>query len=185
MSYRNSSYRSDEYNDFSIEFSDTKYLDCYLWFKTYDVYERKKAEGRITPTKQEYTLNKIISDQITIFKFIVGEDGETLIHWSCFWGCYPKSVPRDTFSELPADGQLKFTINWHCSFQDDMDPLIIRHFNKLSDIMLSGTGAQIAPVYDEEIHAVLCPKIAYMDKSAYKNSPYSRYVMHWYTDQSY
>lgn len=154
LSYRNSSYRSDEYVDFSIEFKDNRYLDCYLWFKAYDAYERKKAEGRITPVHEEYIWNKIISDQMTIFKFVVGEDGETLVHWSCIWGCYPKSVPRETFSDLPADGQLRFTVNWHGSFQDDMDPVILSHFNWLCKQQFDSGSLETMDLYDEDIQAV-------------------------------
>lgn len=192
MSYRASSYRSDEFTDFSVEYKDNKYLDCYLWFRAYDQYEKRKSEGKVSPDVNEgqhvYTINKIVTDQMTMFKFIVGEDGETLIHWSCIWGCYPKSVPRDSFSEMPADGQMKFTVQWHGSFQDDMDPLIITHFNWLSDMQAGKTFSydEIIPLYDTNIQAVtqetaLCPYIIRPEKGNGQNiySPYMQYKLVW------
>lgn len=185
MAYRSSSYRSDEYTDFSIEFKDNRFLDCYLWFKAYDVYEKRKAEGKISPLYDEYAVYKIISDQMTIFKFIVGEDGESIVHWSCIWGAYPKSVPREAFSDMPADGNLRFTVNWHGSFQDDMDPLIIKHFNKLCDLQLSASSGNktLIDLYDSDINQVtgeasICPYIAAPTKSLL--SPYKRYRLLWY-----
>lgn len=138
LSYRASSTGSDEYTDFSLEFKDNRYLDCYLWFKAYDLYMRRKTEGLISPVDQNYVVYKIDPSQMTLFKIVVGEDGETIVYWACIWGCYPKSVPRETFSDLPLDGQLKFTVNWHGSFQDDMNPNIISHFNSLCARKLGG-----------------------------------------------
>lgn len=183
LSYRSSSYRSDEYTDFSIEYKDNKYLDCYLWFKAYDVYEKRKAEGKISPTHEEYAIYKILSDQMTIFKIVVGEDGETIVFWSCMWGCYPKTVPRETFSDLPADGQLKFTVQWHCAFQDDMDPLILTHFNKLCAMQAGSTPIGM-DLYDSEIHAVTgelarCPYIA--GPVSTPLSPYKHYMLRWFS----
>lgn len=151
--YRKPSDSEDEVYDFNLEFKDNKYLDCYLWFKAYDLYERLKYQGKVYPSNTNYIQHKILSDQMTIFKFIVADDNETILHWSCLWGCYPTAVPRATFSDLPTDGQLKFTVNWRATFQADMDPLILEHFNLLCDLYIYGnttTGLTQLPIYDED-----------------------------------
>ena len=152
MYYRKPSDSEDEVYDFNMEFKDNKYLDCYLWFKAYDIYERLKYQGKVYPTDTNYIQHKILSDQMTVFKFIVADDNETILHWTCLWGCYPTAVPRATFSDLPTDGQLKFTVNWRATFQSDMDPLIIEHFNLLCNLYIDNNANSITPlpIYDND-----------------------------------
>lgn len=133
MFYRGTSYESDENHDFSIEFEDTKYLEVYMWFRLYDEYERMKHYGLVPRIRDDYRTNKIIHDQMSMFKFIVGEDGESIIHYSKFTGVFPRSVPRNVFSDMPEDGILKFTVNFKATFVEDMEPLIIEDFNELSN----------------------------------------------------
>ena len=135
-----------------MEFKDNKYLDCYLWFKAYDLYERLKYQGKVFPSNTNYIQHKILTDQMTVFKFIVADDNETILHWTCLWGCYPTAVPRATFSDLPTDGQLKFTVNWRATFQADMDPLILEHFNLLCEYYIYNTTVKLKPlpIYDSD-----------------------------------
>lgn len=152
MSYRGTSYSSDENHDFSIEFEDTKNLDIYMLFKAYDEYERRKYYGYFDLFKNQnqyltYVQNKIIHDQFSIFKFIVTEDGSTILHYSKMYGCYPKSVPRDSFGDMNENGEIKFSINFKATFIEDMDPNILVDFNVLTD----NIGGDELPLYDPDI----------------------------------
>lgn len=86
--YRGSSYESDENHEFSVEFEDTKYLEVYMWFRLFDEYERMKHYGLVDFVDDNYLNGKIIHDQMAMYKFIVGEDGESIIHYSKFIGVY-------------------------------------------------------------------------------------------------
>ena len=189
--YRKPSDSADEDNEFSIEFKDNKYLSCYLWFKAYDLYEQQKYHGMVTPTDINYIVYKILSDQMTVFKFIVGEDGETLIYWACLWGCYPKSVPRSTFSDLPTDGNLKFTVNWKATFQQDMDPMILTHFDNLCKEAIATNQGQFVEMnlYDSNIGAVTGRKATIpgisktqsrVSSDGYDFKPKYDYLLKWY-----
>lgn len=136
--YRGTSYESDENHEFSIEFEDTKYLEVYMWFRLFDEYERMKHYGLVDFVDDRYLNSKIIHDQMAMYKFIVGEDGESIIHYSKFIGVYPKNVPRSTFSDLPADGNVKFTINFKAAYVEDMDPNIILDFNEIAKKIPAG-----------------------------------------------
>lgn len=187
MTYRKSSFSSDEDADFNIEFEDSKYLEVYLWFRAFDEYERKKFEGRVTPPSQSYTFNKILHDQMTLFKFIVGENGEDIIHYSRITGCYPKNVNRDAFGDMPDDGHIKLTTSWKGTFVKDMDPEIIAHFNKLvSANGVSGTG--YVDVWDDSIQAISGEDVTmpYISVDYVPNSDYLQYRLKWrgYTDTS-
>lgn len=144
MAYRNTSFISDENFEFSMEFEDTKFLEVYMFFKLYDEYERKKIYGIVSPPTDAYVVNRILHDQMSVFKFIVGEDGETIIFFAKLYGVYPKSVPREAFSDMPEDGNLRFSVQFHATFVEDMDPLILTDFNILSrTIRSSGKPADI------------------------------------------
>ena len=156
MTYRRSSLTSDEHHDFSLEFEDTKYLEIYAWFKLYDLYSQLKDLGMVTPVYDSYIEDKILYDQMAAYKFIVGEDGETLLYWAKLWGLYPKSVPREAFSDLSnLSNGLRFSVNFHSIFVDDLDPTILGEFNELT--LPSGTlpsKSEILPIYNFDIGAV-------------------------------
>ena len=179
MFYRKASDHSDEENDFTIEFEDSKSIEVYLWFKAFDEYEKKKFEGKVTPPTQEYTVKKVLHDQMTIFKFVVADDGETIVHYSRLQGCYPKSCPREVFSDLSSDGNLKFTTQWKSTFQSDMDPIIITHFNYLSS--LCSCEGTVMPLWDPEIQAVSGEDVLVPCISLNKipNTRYSQYKLLW------
>ena len=146
--YRGWGFSSDEKVDFSLEFEDTKYLEIYNLIKAYEEYERLKHLGLVTPPNIKndevitganglkysynyYTKNKILHDQFSVYKFIVEDDGETIIYYAKFWGVFFKNVPRDTFSDLKVDGGLIYAVNFESAFVDDMNPTIISDFNQL------------------------------------------------------
>ena len=136
--YRGTSYKSDEDLSFSLEFEENKYLDIYMLFKIYDEYEKMKWDGRLNlsadgcDTWINYILNRVLHDQMTIYKFIVAEDGYRILYWARLTGCFPTSVPRDAFSDVSLDsGQQKMVVQWTGHFVRDMDPIILLQFNQL------------------------------------------------------
>jgi len=179
--YRKPSDSADEESEITIEFKDNKYLDCYIWFKAYDMYERLKYQGKVTPVNWDYTMYKVLSDQMTIFRFVVGEDGETIVHWAQMWGCYPKSVPRAVLSDMPEDGQLRFTVDWKVTFQSDMDPLTIAHFKALCRLYMNRKALQQIKLYDTKSQRITGESagIPYIERSSNTN-PRQMYKLIWY-----
>jgi len=146
QSYRGGS-SGDEDNDFSLEFEDTKYLELYMLFKCWDEYSRRKVLGLVTPPDDSYIINKILHDQIAIYKFIVGEDGETIIYYAKVFGCYPTGVPREAFSDMDKNGGLVYSIPWKSFVIEDMNPLILKDFNRLVSRYIPST--KDIPLYDK------------------------------------
>jgi hypothetical protein len=97
-------------------------------------YSNLKDIGSVTPpgkiSLNPYRLNRLLHDQIGIFKFVVDEDMETIIYYAYLTGCFPKSVPRGSFGNLNP-GNITYSIDWHAQFVEDMNPLILLHFNML------------------------------------------------------
>lgn len=129
--YRGSSEGSDDNPEFSLEFKDNKWLDTYMFFKAYEMYETMKHHGQVTP-KMEYITNRIIHDAFSIYKFIVAEDMETIVYFGKMYGVTPKSLPRDSFSNATFDNGITYNIDFQAAFYEDMIPDIIADFNALS-----------------------------------------------------
>ena len=129
ISYRGTSYKSDQDYDFSLEFRDSKFLDVYMYFRMYDEYERLKWMGYVN-TPLHYVKNKILHDQFSIYKIITAEDGMTILYWARAMGVYPITVPRDSISNI--EGELTFSVNFKAQFVYDMDPRILIDLNKVA-----------------------------------------------------
>ena len=148
LDYRRSSEPSDEGVEFAVEFEDTKYLEIYNFFRAYDEYEKLKWYGKVNPPKQEYIWYKVLHDQFGVYKFVVDDTNETILHWSQFWGVYPTNVPRDTFSNVAQEGNIKFTINFKAQFVEDMNPVTINDFNNLCRLIPSSGES---PTWDDKL----------------------------------
>lgn len=141
--YRKGSEPADENVEFSIEFEDTKYLEVYTLFKVYDEYEKRKWYGTLSPPSigegysdendhiPDYIAYKILHDKMGMYRFLISEDGYTILHWAQFWGVMPLSVPRESLSDIPQDGHLKFTVNFKADFVEDMEPGSLAEFNEI------------------------------------------------------
>lgn len=151
ITYRGSSYASDQDLSFSIEFEDNKYLEVYTLFKIYDEYCRLKNMGMIELDYNndddqhwiEYTLNKVLHDQFSIYKFITDADGMSLIYWCKYTGVFPTGAPRDAFSSMDG-GPQKLTVQFKANFFRDMDTSILAEFNKIG---ITDTGLR----YNKEL----------------------------------
>ena len=182
--YPKSSMSSDEGLDFTCEFEDTKYLEIYHLFKAWDLYRQGKWWGIFSPDKS-YIANKILYDQIAVYKFTIAEDGETLLHWCKWIGVYPKNISRSTFSEIPKEGPLKITVSFKLSgWFEDMEPNIISDFNQLV-IDWAGsstiTREHIYDIWSNDIGMVSQDNVMYpfIVKGSPNSDGYTPYYFEW------
>ena len=172
ITYRGTSYKSHEDLNFNLEFEDNKYLDIYMLFKIYDEFEKAKWNGELNALFEQdadgvapenrwlnYTVNKILYDQVSMYKFVVAEDGMRIIYMARITGCFPDSISRSNFSDMNNSDPPKVTVGWKGHFVRDADPLIIaNHFNHLVGIdnardLLRRRRSQL-PLFDSEILAM-------------------------------
>ena len=146
MEYPLATTTSNNVYDFSLEFEDTKFLDVYMFFRIWWEYELLKGDGYVTPPDESYIINKILHDQMSCYKIIVGEDMETIQHWTKLWGVYPTSIPRSSFSDIQ-DGPLKLSVSFKCQWVEDMDPTILADFNLLTAKQVNKYKMDI-PIYN-------------------------------------
>ena len=137
--YRGHSYKSDNGYDFSLSFTDTAYLEIYHMVKCYDEYVRMIKIGTIAPYKK-YILDRVIPEQFSIYKFLVGSDGETILYYAKLTGCYFTDVPRSDMAD-PGD-EIKFSLSFHAQFVEDMNPQILKEFSILTNYAKSRSSAK-------------------------------------------
>lgn len=147
MEYPLATTTSNNLQDFSLEFEDTKFNDVYMFFRIWYEYELLKSDGQVTPPDQSYTLNKILHDQMSCYKIVVGEDLQTIKFYAKYWGVFPTSIPRSSFGDGMQDGVLKIPVNFKCQWVEDSDPSILSDFNKVINSELSKYNKDI-PIYD-------------------------------------
>jgi hypothetical protein len=151
ISYRGHSLKSDNGYDFTLSFYDTPQLEVYSALKAYDEYMRMLKLGNCEP-KEEYIINHIIPEQFSIYKFIVGSDGETLLYYAKLTGCYFKDVPRSDAAEF-SDDRLKYSVSMHAQFVEDMNPYILQEFNRVGISTTASNAARkngYMPIHDED-----------------------------------
>ena len=189
MSYRGTSYKSDINTDFNLEFEDTKYLDIYMLFKMYDEYEKLKWNAALDFSKcgsdrwQNYIINKVLHDQVSIYKFVVAEDGYRIIYWARITGCYPNSIPRDAFSDTSGSGPQKLTVGWKGHFVRDMDPVIIYQFNQIVSGMVSKSKKDL-PLFNTSRHMMegswaTIPYVHVQDVATSSHGTRKEYYLRW------
>lgn len=181
MSYRGTSQASDKDHQFSLEFKDSKFLEVYMFFKMYDEYERLKWMGQVKP-KDIYINNRVLHDQVSIYKFIVAEDGMTLLYWATAIGCMPLSVPRETMTNL--EGEIVFSVDWKAKFVYDMDPRILHNFNAISYNYRMNKGNKNLPLFNNttmtaEGKWASCPCITTRENATTRRDKLNKYYFTW------
>ena len=149
IQYRSHSMKSDTGYDFTLSFLDTAYMEVYTMVKAYDEYMRILKNGEVEP-KEEYIINRVIPEQFSIYKFLIGSDGETILYYAKLTGCYFVDVPRSDFGDPGNDG-FKYSISFHAQFVEDNNPLILRDFNRITP---AKSGSKLVDTYNSTIGAV-------------------------------
>lgn len=101
-----------------------------LWF----LYIHHVARGDIT-TRRINIIEKIIDYTSSIYIFVLGPDGKTIIRFGKYTGCFPISVPMSTIQhnkELNADSFKELPITFAFNRYEPMNPEIFTDFNLVS-----------------------------------------------------
>lgn len=178
LSYPKTSMKSDDESSFTVEFEDTRWMEIYILFKTWDQYDHYKWMGQISPL-MKYRLNKILHDQIAVYKFIVDSDGETILHYSKGYGIFPTMIGRSAFSDFPDRAPFKMSVTFHRTFIKDLEPEILSEFNHS---VINWIGSDYAnhdiPIWDNDIGKISGENINYFYiKYVSSGAKYGRYLL--------
>lgn len=196
ITYRTHSLKSDNGYDFTLSFNDTKTLEVYTLAKIYDEYIRMNKTGQIdvlgdhaqdpkskANIYKDYIINRVIPEQFSIYKFLIADDGETIVYYAKATGCYITDVPRAEFGD-PSDGPVKLSLSFHANFIEDNNPLILTEFNNVSlATNLRGQGERYSDIWTPDginNEWVVFPCIrAYNDIRSTGKGVYKDYRLKW------
>ena len=127
---------------------------AYYNYKTHKAwidYISKVYRGSKEATR-EHRIKKIIDYAASVYYFVCGADGETILFWSKFFGVFPINAPASVGSWSKGSGPKipEFSVKYGYASKEDLNPLSLAEFNmnssedfkyrKIHEKVLVGTG---------------------------------------------
>ena len=130
----------------NVTFTDDDMLSVYKILKVWTEYINAVYKGEMSP-KLQYLKNHILDYAISIYYVLTKADGEDVIFFTKYTGCFPTSVPSSNFSDVLGTPikRPNYTIPFTYARKDDYNPLHIAEFNHLSS-----ADYKYAPVYNNK-----------------------------------
>lgn len=95
--------------------------------------------GILLDTDMLSNARRTIDYMSSVYQFAVQPDGETIIHWCRYTGCFPTKVPWGELTSEDGSIDIKKTvpIEYQFSYKEDMSMHVLRDFNLLAGSDLS------------------------------------------------
>ena len=163
VKYGRHNIRTRSSGEFSISYRDDKDYRVYKLHKAWTDYISKVYRGELTP-KREFIRDRILDYACTVYYFICGPDGETILYWSKYTGVFPINTPSGASALSNRNSPVKFpefNITYEYAWKEDFNPLALAEFNMNStkvtqnsqvaasanyEPVLNGTGKTFAGV---------------------------------------
>ena len=155
--------------EFSIQFREDSALRVTKMFSIWEEYIDGVTRGLFRP-KDFYIYYDQLDYVCSVYEIVTGPDGESIVYWAKYTGCFPTNVNHSNFSHGVGVGtgmDNKIDINFAFSHFDALDPTILTDFNmnvpqtrkmarsaEVIDIGVAADGSHsrwVLPHYDPEI----------------------------------
>lgn len=139
--------------EFSIDFQDTRELDIFHIHKLWTDYISNVYVGKWYP-KNNYLWEKIIDYACSVYYIITAEDGETILFWSKYYGCFPVNVPSSSYSWSagePITSQ-KLSLSYQYSYKEDFNPLSLVELNINTGV--TSSNGKYVPTFNPNLGTV-------------------------------
>lgn len=130
IAFGRSNNESKAAGEFTVTFQDTRDLDIFHIHKLWVDYISNVYIGRWYP-KHEYLWQRILDYACSVYYIITAEDGETILFWSKYYGCFPTNIPSSAYgwtSGSPIESQ-KLDVQYQYSFKEDFNPQALVELN--------------------------------------------------------
>jgi hypothetical protein len=148
--YGKSNIESRTSGTFNVGFTDDREYTIYKIHKIWVDYISKVYRGELRP-KSDYIYNKILDYASSVYYILCGEDGETILFWSKYYGVFPTSIPSSvsSWSQGKLNNLPEYSITYAYAFKEDFNPLALAEFN-----MNSTTDDYVyLKTYNPDIHS--------------------------------
>lgn len=164
------------------KYTDDYNIDIFKMHKIWIDYISKVYRGEFSP-KSIYKQRKVLDYAVSVYYFLLANDGETILFWTKYTGVFPTNTSSSIFS-WDSESTVKkpeLSIKYSYSFKNDLDPAHLAEFNTLSINSYSNT----APVYDENTlsSGTTWVQAPFVDTSKKANGN-TVYKLKWYTNIS-
>jgi hypothetical protein len=106
------------------------FLTIYMWV----MYIHLLTKG-VVLTRKEYVKYRIIDYTCSIYVFLTDLDGETIIRWAKYTGCFPKNVPMGVIKHSMESNNMEelrdLSISFAYNRYEPMRPQVFQDFNKI------------------------------------------------------
>lgn len=130
MKYGRHNIESKTADSFSITYVDDEDYQIYKIHKAWTDYISNVYRGTFH-SRSDNIRNRVLDYACSVYYFLCGPDGETILFWSKYTGVFPTNTPsaasswsRGSHIKLP-----EFTINYDYAWKEDFNPLSLAEFN--------------------------------------------------------
>lgn len=130
MQYSKHNNKSVTAGQMSIKFAETFNLGVTNMHQLWVDYQSNVYKGVYSP-KIEHIWRKELDYACDIYYFLLDQDGETILFWSKYYGCFPVNVPKSTFS-YDSGSQVSFpevSVTYNYIYKSDLNPRTLVEFN--------------------------------------------------------
>lgn len=135
--------------EINLTFDDLYYSPIMNFFNLWIMYMHYVGKGICDP-EYWYLVNRIIDYTCSIYVFMLGTDQQTILRWTRYTGCFPKSIPfgQIMHSKEVDQGALRnVQIPFAYNFASPMDPIILTEFNMISGPSLFARFRKLSQMY--------------------------------------
>ena len=142
--------------EFNLTFDDMYYSPIMHLFTLWVMYIHYATKGIVTPY-WDYVVNRIIDYTSSIYIFMLDIDGQTIIRYARYGGCFPRTIPFGAVqhSQEPNTQALRnMQITFSYNFYEPMNPMSLIEFNMLSEASLIERNSKFANLIDVNTHSL-------------------------------
>lgn len=142
--------------EFNLNFDDLYYSPVMHLITLWVMYIHYVTKGIATPY-WDYIVDRIIDYTVSIYIFMLDIDGQTIVRYARYGGCFPRTVPFGAVqhSQEPNTQALRnLAITYSYNFYEPMNPQSLIDFNMLSEASLISRDPNFAKLININNHSM-------------------------------
>lgn len=131
VKYGKNTIESETADEISIMYTEDSDYRVYKIHKAWVDYISKVYRGEISAS-EESIRNFILDYAASIYFFLCGPDGETILFWTKYTGVFPTNIPASeaAWQKGKVGNSESFSISYSYAWKEDFNPAIIEEFNR-------------------------------------------------------
>lgn len=124
--------------EITLTFNDIYSSPVMSFFFPWMMYMHYVGKGLCDP-EWVYIVNRIIDYTVSIYVFVLGTDQQTILQWTKYSGCFPRSLPFGQIQhnvEVDQQALSNVSVPFQYNFSNPNDPVVLAEFNMLSGASL-------------------------------------------------